>query len=211
VKALVIGGLAMVVCLPYLAIACSNTGKVFFWSGSGGLSLYWMSNPEDGEYGDWLAGTRPWLKRKRAGKHIEFLDSLKDLDGVEKDTVLKRQAVRNIADHPGKFARNWVANLGRLFGDYPFSYKSPTPMTYVKLAFGMPLLVLSVLSLAPAWAKRRRIPFQVVSLFLVGLTYVGGSSLLSAYNRMLLPVLPILAFWLCFVGGDLLTSEGLPE
>jgi hypothetical protein len=204
VRALVIYGLAMVLCLPYLAITYSHTGRVFFWSNSGGLSLYWMSNPEEGEYGDWLAGTRPWLKRRKAGKHIEFLDSLKGLDHVEKDTELRRKALDNIKEHPGKFARNWVANLGRLFGEYPFSYESPKPMTYVKLAFGVPLLVLSVLSLIPAFAKRRRIPFQVGALFLVGLTYVGGSSLLSAYNRMLLPVLPLVAFWLCFVAGDLI-------
>jgi hypothetical protein len=130
---------------------------------------------------------------------------------VEKDRVLRQQAVKNIREHPAKFARNWVANLGRLFGEYPFSYESPKPMTYLKLAFGLPLMLVSVLSLIPAYAKRRRIPFQVGALFLVGLTYVGGSSLLSAYNRMLLPVLPLAGFWLCFVAGDLIGAAGRPK
>jgi hypothetical protein len=196
---LVICCIALLICVPYLVSTYSRTGKVFYWATSGGLSLYWMSNPHEGEYGDWLAGTKPWLKKKKAANHLEFLETLRNMSAMEKDDALKKQAVRNVTNHPGKFARNWVANLGRLFSDYPYTYESPTVGTYVKMICGVVLLVLSGLSLGPAYTNRRRIPYEIGALAAFGLIYIGGSSLLSAYNRMLLPVLPLFAVWICFV------------
>jgi 4-amino-4-deoxy-L-arabinose transferase-like glycosyltransferase len=40
---------ALLTCLPYLFYTYSLTGKVFYWANSGGMSLYWMSTPYEGE------------------------------------------------------------------------------------------------------------------------------------------------------------------
>ena len=40
---------------------------------------------------------------------------------------------------------------------------------------------------------------------------LGGSSLLSAFNRFLLPVLPILLLWLCFALTRFLKIEITPN
>jgi hypothetical protein len=47
-------GLALVFCLPYLGYTSALTGQPFCWATSGGIQLYWMSSPHEGEKGDWI-------------------------------------------------------------------------------------------------------------------------------------------------------------
>jgi hypothetical protein len=195
--------LAMAVCVPYLLYTHSLTGKAFYWGNSGGMSIYWMSNPYENEYGDWLAGVKPWLAREKGKNHIEFLDGLRQYDAVERDQVLRRTALKNIREHPGKFVKNWGCNLGRLFCNYPFSYTPEEPRTYLTLIPGVLIAALLALTVYPAYVGRRHIPYEIYALSVIGLLYIGGNSLLSAYNRMLMPALPVLALWISFVLGNL--------
>jgi 4-amino-4-deoxy-L-arabinose transferase-like glycosyltransferase len=200
VRALMVACVALAVCVPYLHKTYSLTGKVFYWAQSGGLSLYWMSSPLGEEYGDWLTGTKSWVRDYwRSEKHHEFLESLQSLNSVERDQTLRKEAVRNMLDHPGKFAKNWVANVTRLFLHYPFSYKQHAVEDLRTVLSGAVLLVLCLLCTAPTVANWRSIPAGVQQVFLIGLFYVGGSSVLSAYDRMLLPVVPLMAVWLTYM------------
>ena len=44
--------------IPYLTYTYYHTGKIFYWSTSGGDNLYWMSTPYEGEYGSWQSFTK---------------------------------------------------------------------------------------------------------------------------------------------------------
>ena len=98
---------------PYLAYTFHLTGKVFYWSNCGGLSLYWMSTPYNEEWGDWFHPSdvrhRPELSR-----HRQLFDSIAHLSPLEKDAALRRQALDNITVHPAKFVKNVAANVTRI-------------------------------------------------------------------------------------------------
>ena len=199
-RPLLVACIALAICVPYLYRNYSRTGKPFYWAQAGGLSLYWMSSPFEEEYGDWLSGTKSWLGNYwKAEKHHEFLETLKRLPAVERDDTLRREAIRNIKDHPGKFATNWVANITRLFIHHPFSYKEQAMRDLRILIPGSVLLVLCLLCMIPTVGSWRGIPSEVRQVFLLGLFYVAGNSLLSAYDRMLLPVFPMMAVWLAYM------------
>jgi 4-amino-4-deoxy-L-arabinose transferase-like glycosyltransferase len=199
-RPLLVAVIALAVCVPYLYKNYSRTGKPFYWAQAGGLSLYWMSSPFEEEYGDWLSGTKFWLGNYwKAEKHHEFMETLKSLPAVERDDRLRRAALRNIKEHPGKFARNWAANVTRLFLHHPFSYKDQAMKDSRILISGSLLLVLCLLCMIPTVRSWRRIPSEVRQVFLIGLFYVAGNSLLSAYDRMLLPVFPMMAVWLVYI------------
>ena len=199
-RPLVVACIALAICVPYLHRNYSRTGKPFYWAQAGGLSLYWMSSPFEEEYGDWLSGTKSWLGNYwKAEKHHEFMETLRNLSAVERDDTLRREAVRNIKDHPGKFARNWVANITRLFIHHPFSYKDQAMKDLRVLIPGSILLVLCLLCMIPTAGSWRNIPPEIRQVFLISLFYVAGNSLLSAYDRMLLPVFPMMAVWLAYM------------
>lgn len=190
---------AMLVASPYLVYTYSSTGRIFYWSNSGGLSLYWMASPYKGDFGDWhLPGTlktNPELDKN----HQEFFARIGSLSAVEQDEALKTEALQNIAASPGKFVSNWLANVGRLLFNYPYSYTPQRPSTYLYMLPGMVLSVLSILCIYPTYAARSQIPREIWALLLFGAVSFGGSSLLSAFNRFFLPILPVALLWLGFV------------
>jgi hypothetical protein len=213
-RSLLVCGIALVSCAPYLAYTHSLTGKTFYWANSGGLSLYWMSSPHNKEYGDWLSPSQTWARPSgdegqpgKLDKHREFLDSAQELGPTERDEALRDQAIRNIRAHPGKYVENWFANLGRLFFNYPFSYKTQGSQTYIYILPGMFIVVGLAMSLYPGWRARRRVPYEIGAL--VGFTsiYLGASSVVSAYGRMLFPALPVLILWIVFSLSNLVRAR----
>ena len=174
---------------PYLAYTFHLTGKVFYWSNCGGLSLYWMSTPYGEEWGDWFhpADVR---QRPELSRHRPFFDSIADRTPLERDAALRRQAIENIKAHPAKFAQNVVANVSRMWFSFPYSYTSQKLTT---LVYVLPdSLLLSALLLAAVVLSVRR-PAGVgdchLVLMFMGLT-LGGSALVSGYARMLDPIVP---------------------
>jgi len=202
--------LALVWCLPYLIHTYSLTGKVFYWGTSGGMSLYWMSTPYSGEFGDWFS-VADVQTRLELEHHRGFFDRLAGLSQVERDNEFQKQAIYNIFHHPEKYLTNWAANIGRLLFSYPFSYTQQKLTTFFFIIPNMFIVVLFVLSIYPAILKWKSIPYEIYTLFYFALVAFGGTSLLSAYQRQFRPFIPILLLWLAFVYTRILIVQFHPD
>ncbi|MGA3086706.1 MAG: glycosyltransferase family 39 protein [Thermodesulfobacteriota bacterium] len=200
--------LALVVCSPYLLYTYSLTGKIFYWGDAGGLSLYCMSTPFKEELGDYFGPTKiednlPWIKN-----HEKFFnEEIFPRPPIQQDEVFKKQAIRNILDHPMKIFMNWLANIGRLLFNYPYSYTSQKLSTYIYMIPNMFLVVMMAFSIYPTYRARKWIPFEIYALLAFGLLAFGGSSLLSAYVRQFLPLIPICFLWVIFVWMNVVKIE----
>ena len=190
--------LALIWCSPYLFYTYSLTGRVFYWGTSGGMSLYWMSTPYPTELGDWFS-VESVRDEPELAPHREFFAKLEGLSDVQRDDAFKKQAIYNITHHPGKYAANWAANVGRLLFSYPYSLTPQKLSTYFYMAPNMFVVVLFLLSMFPAALRPRAIPFEIWALLIFALTAVFGSSLLSAFDRQFWPLVPILCAWMGFV------------
>jgi hypothetical protein len=210
-RTLIVGATAVLLCTPYLAYTYSRSGRFFYWASSGGLSLYWLSTPFDGELGDWHKWEKLSADSPIRANHERFFASLEGLNEVERDSELKRQALCQIADHPKKFALNWLANVGRLLFSYPFTDTPQKLSTYFYLLPNMFLVVPGVPSLYVAWIRRRDVPHELWMLLGFGILSFLGNSLLSAYARQFTPLVPIFALWVLVVMGRSLRLEPTRE
>ncbi|WP_299441928.1 hypothetical protein [uncultured Aquimarina sp.] len=190
---------SLVICSPYLIYTYSLTDKFFYWGNSGGMNLYWMSSPYDGELGDWyffenLEESQPEVYEN----HKEYLASIEDLDPVEKDAALKQKGVENILDHKEKFVRNWISNVSRIFIELPYSYRVQSNNQLFYLFPNGILIVFLCMAIFLSVCNYKLLPTRVVFLLLIAIVYLGGVSLLSAYVRFLYPILPLLLIWICY-------------
>lgn len=189
--------LALLLCLPWLLHTHARTGRPFYWSTAGGLSLYWMSSPVEGEHGDWVS-VRDALSNARRAEHHPLLRQAAALDEPAQDALLRRAAFENIRRHPARYAKNVAANVSRLFFSFPYTR---TPQKLTTLFYIVPnALLLS--ALAAALAAMLRTPRASVAAtypyaLFAGLAFLG-SALLSAYARMLFPIVPFILFFIVF-------------
>ena len=102
------------------------------------------------------------------------------------------EAIANIRERPGCYLKNIAANISRLFFSFPYSYtrQKMTTLFYllpnvVLLSFLWPALCVVVRS------PRKRLTALYPYLLFAAVT-LGGTALLSAYARMLFPVVPAL-------------------
>lgn len=191
-KSLLVFGLSLIFCLPYLIYTYNLTGKPFYWTNAGGMTLYTMSTPYAGEFGDWSRSTQLRVNPNHAG----FMDSIAKLTPLERDNAYKSVAIKNIISHPNKYAINWVANLGRMFFEYPFSNRKQDVNSLFYMFPSMFVIVFISMALLITMLNFRLIPFEFILLLLFFLSYLFGSSLVSAYSRMFYITLP---FWIIYV------------
>jgi 4-amino-4-deoxy-L-arabinose transferase-like glycosyltransferase len=175
--------------LPWLAYTYDKSGRVLYWSGSGGLSLYWMASPYPGETGEW----RPYNEAPPA--HRPFFDRLVRMDGpVERDLALQRRALDWVRHRPSGYLGNVPPNLSRLVVGVP----DRDGIGLKGLVFAVPNVLLLA---ALAWValSRTRLPrYAPLFLAFAAVTF-GFHVLLSAEPRMLLPIVPV-AGWCVAVG-----------
>ena len=167
-RGIIITIVAILTTTPYLLYTYNLTGRIFYW-GMGSDSLYWMTTPNEEEYGDWTEGIRQNPKFM-ANYNIYGADSLlrknhqRDYDeinkfiGIDRDDVYKKLAIRNIKAHPLKYAENIVYNVGRLIFHYPFSQAIQKPKTLLIFPINGILLTLMLFSLLPTIINWRKIP-----------------------------------------------------
>lgn len=191
--------IALLCCIPYLFYTYSLTGKIFYWGTAGGQLLYLMSSPYAEELGDWHA--------RDSKNNQEFYGAIWGLSAIEKDNVYKKQAIKNIINHPVKFILNWVANVGRLAFNYPFSYDTQKLSSYFYMIPNMFLIVFCILCLYPAYLGRRLIPFEIYVLIFFALISFGGLSIISSDNRYSWPLVPVLMLWISFTFARLVKVE----
>lgn len=202
-KTALVYAISLLFCVPYLVYTYNLTGKIFYWGNSGGRQLYWMTSPYAEEYGDW-ASTKRVLTDELWQRHYNLHEELAELDFVEKDALLKKHALQNIREYPEKYLANWIANLGRMWFEYPISYKIQRPHTLFFMVFNSFLLASMILCLYPLWKSRKLLPGELWGLSLFALIYLGGSSLVSTYTRLIQPVVPILVIMIFYAANVVL-------
>jgi hypothetical protein len=206
-KSLLVFLVALLFCIPYLVYTFTLTGKVFYWGTNGGDMLYWMTTPYPNEYGDWHTEIDVLDQRNSPElytNHGELFEKLSSLSSVEKDRILKRKAFENIKRHPAKYVQNWLANLGRMIFNYPYSYRQQTLPKYLYIIPNAFLLVIGVLCLYPSWAGRRLIPNEIKYALVFALIYSGGNSLVSAYPNYFIIIVPIFFLWIASVADRII-------
>lgn len=192
--------LALALCLPWLAFTYSVTERLFVWGNSGSLSLYWMSSPYPQDLGDWRGGAyEVVVSDPRLAHHREFFLELAPLDPTEQNRRLERRAIENIRGSPGKFAKNVAANVSRMTLGFPFSATQEKLNTLYYLVPNAVILWALVGCAALLLATRRHtFGFEgIVFGAFAGLAF-ALHSLLAAFPRMIMPLIPI-ALWFVFV------------
>ena len=181
--------LAILMSIPYLNYTYKLTGKLFYWSNAGSLSLYTMSTPYPDENGSFMT---PKYMAKNPNHQKEIDSIVTKLPALQMDEALTKAALRNIKKHPAKYFKNWLSNLGRLFIGTPFFMKKNTAKS--KLFAFINILIISYLMYInwQLFRLRKSINYPLKILLILFLIYLAGSSLVSAYPRMFYITLP---FW----------------
>ncbi len=188
---------ALILCIPYLLHTYSRTGKIFYWGTSGGMSLYWMSTSYNkDELGSWFS-FKDVRERPELSSHRDFFNKLIGLSDIELDESFKKQAIENIIQDPVTYFINWIANLERMVFSQPYSYRSQK--IYILMLPNMFIFVPFIVSIYPAILKRKDIPFEINALMIFFLIAFSGTSLVSAYDRQIRPLVPIVFLWLSFI------------
>lgn len=192
--------LSFAFCIPYLSYTYCLTGKIFYLSNAASMSLYTMSSPFPNELGDWFDAR----ELKANPNHKILIDSVEKLQPLMQDAAIRAKAFQNIKDYPQKYASNWLANVGRLMFDFPFSNKPQSIRPFFKIIPNMMVLILMIISLAAGIYRYKKLPPELIWLFMFFVIYLFGSSLLSAYNRMFYVTMPFWCIYFSFVFTNIL-------
>ncbi len=211
---------ALAILTPYVIYNYYHTGKVFYLGTHGGLILYHRSSPYPNEFGNSfseekiLRGVGP---RNRSDvnvnistlreNHLALFQDMEGLTWMQKDSVLKAEARKNISEYPFKYFNNTVANISRILFHFPFSYRIQNLETLGYLLPNMFIIVLAVLGIYPAYRGRSRIPRALFVLILFCITYFLGHALLGGRGRFFIPCVPILIIFFSFVYFRILRIE----
>jgi len=195
--------LSFVFCLPWLLYTYNLTNNFFYWTNSGSMSLYTMSTPYENELGDWSSSVELNLNPN----HKVFIDSISNLNALQRDKAFKKKAIENIYNHPKKYFSNWTANIGRLVFSYPYSYGEQTIKTYFTIIPNMFVIVFILLAAVIGIVRYNKLPIELILLLLFILIYLFGSSLVSAYRRMFYITIPFWILFLSYVFTNLITIK----
>jgi hypothetical protein len=158
-----------------------------------------MSSPFPQDLGDWRGGAyEVVVSDPKLAHHRDFFLELAPLDPTEQNRRLERRALENIRGSPGKFAENVAANVSRMIFGFPFSATQESVRTLFYLVPNV-LILCALVACAVVLATRRAtvglegIVFGAFAGFAFAL-----HSVLAAFPRMLMPLIPI-ALWFVFV------------
>jgi hypothetical protein len=186
--------IGMLGCVPWLIYTYSITHHVFYWGNSGGISLYWMSSPSHSQLGEWHAShtvnTDPALAAYRPFFH--YLSSLGPLGA---DLKLQHVALVQALGHPAKYLLNLLANVGRMFLGFPFSFSLSIALV-IGLGFFNGALLAGLIAAGRSLRRARAtLPPETIPYAMLAAVGVVVHLLPTAEPRMVVPLIPI-ALWL---------------
>ncbi len=185
--------LALLLSVPYLHYTYTLTGKYFYWTNAGSLSLYLMSTPYESEDGRFIT---PKDLLQSPLHHQEADSVLTKMPALQMDDALTKLAIRNIKKHPFKYFKNWLSNLYRLFIAGPFLGETRNIIYTIPNLLILLIIIWSLFSLKTIYDQ---IPFSLYFLFAFFLIYLGGSSLVSAMSRMFFMTFPFWMVWVAMI------------
>lgn len=186
---------AMMACVPWLVYTEAKTNRLFQWGNSGALSLYWMSSPHPGDHGDWRQASDVFTD-PRLARHRPLFDDLRGLSLPEQNVRLERAARRNIADHPGAYLGNILANASRMVANAPYSDSAWEPDDLLYGASNT-LLLGGVMAAAVVLGPRRRsLPPETGPFLALAVVGFGVHLLVASYPRMLSVIVPLLGWFM---------------
>lgn len=198
---------AVLTCVPWLAYTYSLTGHALYWGSSSGESLYWMSPTLPGETGQWHSPGAIETDPALAPLRPPFV-RLDRLDPVRRDLELRRQAAASVRARPALFARNLVANVGRLFWSVPMRPRRSLLRTGADVLFNSLLLAALAWATTALWRRRRDLPPETGAIAVFAAVAIAAHLPASASPRMLLPVVPAL-LWLIAQAGAAAARSGV--
>ena len=208
-KAILIACIALIGNLPYLFYTWNLTGKPMYWANSGGTTLYWASTPIEGEFGDWnddhftaycgYDENMPCNASLFAIHHQKDYDYIYQFKGIERDEAFKKKAIENIRNYPFKYIKNCLANISRLFFGLPFSYSYFRFQNILKIPPGAVVFLMLIFSSILTIINFKKMPFVFYLIMAILLTYLGGSIMISTYQRLLSVAVPLIVFWTAYL------------
>jgi hypothetical protein len=197
--------IALFINIPYLFYTYQLTGKAFYWSNAGGMSLYWASTPIEGEYGDWndaefraycgYDSLLPCNAALFAKGHQQDYDEIYKFKGVARDDAFKQKAIENIREHPFKYLKNTLANTGRFFFGIPASYQYIRYQNLWRILPNAIVFCIFLFSVVVSLLNIKKHPPLLIVLLSLLFFYFGASIIVSALQRQLYVVLPIILVW----------------
>ena len=184
----------MLACLPWLSYTYAITGHLFYWGNSGGVSLFWMSASGPGQLGQWHA-SHTVFSDAALSAYRPLFHYLTTLGPVQGDLKLQHIAIAHALGHPAAYALNLVANVGRMFAGFPFSFALPAVVIVPLIAINA--TIFGALVAAGISVRRRRLslPCETVPFVIFAVLGIALHLLPSAEPRMLIPLLPV-PIWL---------------
>lgn len=189
--------IALLLCMPYLVHTYSLTGKAFHWADSGYTNLYWMTSPVETESGTW----QPYptaLEREELSYHHPFVEYVHSLPYAERSEAFKEKAIEHIKENPSKYIYNWLSNIGRTLVNYPYDYTAQTNRSFFYFVPAFVLFYFLLRAFIVYFKQKPEIPVELLIIAIGGLIVYGGTTLLSASNRIVRPlifmILPLMIF-----------------
>ena len=186
--------LAMLGCVPWLIYTYSITHHLFYWGNSGSLSLYWMSSPSPSQLGQWHS-LHTVLSNPALASYRPFFRSLAKLRPLQSDLRLEHVAIAQVLAHPGKFALNVLANLGRMFVGFPFSFVLSAAVIAGLIAINGALFAGVFAATRQLARTRARLPRESIPFFLFAAVGFAVHLLPTAEPRLVIPLIPV-PIWL---------------
>ncbi len=203
--------IAFAVTIPYLVYTWQLTGKAFYWGNSGGMSLYWMSTPFEGEYGDWKvpeltnnqypaqyipSAAAVAVLKKYHSREMKFILEHNEL---QRDELFKQKALMNIKRHPLKFIDNYIDNFSRMLFNFPYSYSLQDNAIVRNILTGSLILWGSIIGIIITLVNRQQIIAPIKFILTLTGVYFALSGALSSYPRQLDVMAPVLLFWIGYL------------
>jgi 4-amino-4-deoxy-L-arabinose transferase-like glycosyltransferase len=198
--------IAFSITLPYQLYTYHLTGKIYYFANSGGSSLYFMTSPYLGEFGEWnnttftancgFSAEVPCNAEKFKKNHSSFFEYLKKLDPISADEEFKKRSLQNIIAHPVKYLKNYINNFSRMLFNIPNSYFYQREQTILRIIPNSFIFVFMVLGIIYSLIKYQRLPNSVLIIIIFVLSYLSIQLLVSSYPRHFNVIVPLILIWL---------------